>query len=131
MPIGRCLRRSPAASPPRRVAASPSSSGAGGSRMSAAGDGKAAWRRFRIFAIASGLIASVAFVVLGVAAELQLYGDGSIFSYAVAAQDAWAFHWHNISGRLFTYLFAYVVPQQIVALTGSARASIAAYGVLF
>ena len=99
--------------------------------MKAAVDEKAAWRRFRVFAIASGLTVSVVFVVLGVAAELQLYGDGSIFSYAVAAQDAWAFHWHNISGRLFTYLFAYVVPEQIVALTGSAWAGIAAYGVLF
>ena len=34
-----------------------------------------------------------------------MYADGSIFSYAVAVQDAWAFHWHNISGRLFVYLF--------------------------
>ena len=99
--------------------------------MSAASDDKAAWRRFRVFAIASGLTISVVFVVVGVATELQMFGDGSIFSYAVAAQDAWAFHWHNISGRLFTYLFAYVVPEQIVALTGSAPAGIAAYGVLF
>jgi len=89
------------------------------------------WLRFRAFAIASGIAASILFVVLGVAARLQMFGDGSIFSYAVAAQDAWAFHWHNISGRLFTYLYAYIVPEQIVALTGNARSGIAAYGALF
>lgn len=92
---------------------------------------KADWPRFRAFAVASGLAASVLFVVLGVATRLQMFGDGSIFSYAVATQDAWAFHWHNISGRLFTYVFAYIVPEQIVALTGNARAGIAAYGTLF
>lgn len=89
------------------------------------------WRHLRAFAVAAGLIASVLFVLLGVPTRLEMFGDGSIFSYAVAAQDAWAFHWHNISGRLFTYLYAYVVPQELVALTGSARAGIAAYGALF
>ena len=44
------------------------------------------------------------FVVVGLRYELQLYGDGAMFSYSVAAQDAWAFHWHNISGRLTVYL---------------------------
>ncbi len=89
------------------------------------------WQLFRAFAIAAGMAASVLFVLVGVATRLEIFGDGSIFSYAVAAQDAWAFHWHNISGRLFTYLFAYVVPEQIVGFTGNARAAIAAYGVLF
>jgi hypothetical protein len=89
------------------------------------------WLRFRAFAVASGLAVSVLFIVLGVATRLQMFGDGSIFSYAVAARDAWAFHWHNISGRLFTYLYAYVLPEQIVAVTGDARAGIAAYGMLF
>jgi hypothetical protein len=37
-----------------------------------------------------------------------MYADGSIFSYSVAVQDAWAFHWHNISGRLFVYFFSYL-----------------------
>lgn len=89
------------------------------------------WRRFRGFVVVAGLATSVLFVLLGTAAQLQMYGDGSIFSYAVAAQEAWAFHWHNISGRLFTYVYAYVVPEQIVALTGNARAGIVAYGLLF
>jgi len=89
------------------------------------------WQRFRVVVIAAGLAASILFVLAGVATRLQMYGDGSIFSYAVAAQDAWAFHWHNLSGRFFTYVYAYMVPEQIVALTGSARAGIAVYGVLF
>lgn len=99
--------------------------------MKEAFETEAASRRFRTFVIASGLIVSALFVVVGATTRLQMYGDGSIFSYAVAAQEAWAFHWHNISGRLFTYVFAYIVPEQIVALTGNARAGIAAYGFLF
>ena len=89
------------------------------------------WQRFRVVVIAAGLAASILFVLAGVATRLQMYGDGSIFSYAVAAQEAWAFHWHNLPGRFFTYVYAYMVSEQIVALTGSARAGIAAYGVLF
>jgi hypothetical protein len=89
------------------------------------------WQRLHAFAIAAGLSASILFIVAGVLTRLEMFGDGSIFSYAVAAQQAWAFHWHNISGRLFTYLYAYLVPEQIVALTGSARAGIAAYGAMF
>jgi hypothetical protein len=94
-------------------------------------EAKAEWGRFRAFAIASGLAVSVLFVAIGMPTRLQMFGDGSIFSYAVAAQDAWAFHWHNIPGRLFTYLYAYILPEQIVALTGNARAGIALYGALF
>ena len=60
-----------------------------------------------------------------------MFGDGSIFSYAVAAQSAWSFHWHNISGRLFTYVFAYVPAEAYVALTKSAGGGIFIYGLLF
>jgi hypothetical protein len=89
------------------------------------------WRPLRALTIAGGFASCAVFIVVGVLTRLEMFGDGSIFSYAVAAQDAWALHWHNISGRLFTYVYAYVVPQQIVAFTGSARAGIAAYGALF
>ncbi len=68
--------------------------------------------------------------VVGLAAGLAMYGDGSIFAYSVAARDAWAFHWHNISGRVFGYLALYLPADAVVALTGSARAGIAAYGTL-
>ena len=56
-------------------------------------------RTFRLLAIGSGLCWSVAFVVIALRHQLELYGDGAMFSYAVAVQDVWGFHWHNISGR--------------------------------
>jgi hypothetical protein len=98
--------------------------------MEVVGDG-IAWRRLRLLAVTAGVGSSVLFIVVGLSTELQMFGDGSIFSYAVAAQEAWAFHWHNISGRLFTYVCAYVPAEAVVALTGSAKAGIAVYGLLF
>jgi hypothetical protein len=71
------------------------------------------------------------FVLVGLHYELQMYADGSIFSYAVAVQDAWAFHWHNISGRLFVYLFAHVPAEGYVALSRNAHGGIVLYGFLF
>src|SRR5947209_6074886 len=84
----------------------------------------------RSYVIAVGLCASLLFIIVGLAFQLQMFGDGSIFSYSVAAQDAWAFHWHNISVRLFSYLYAYVPAQSYVALTNSASAGIFIYGLL-
>lgn len=46
-------------------------------------------------------------------------------------QDVWAFHWHNISGRLFVYLIAEAPAELYVALTGDARGGIDLYGLLF
>lgn len=99
--------------------------------MKAEPEQQSAWRHLRLFAVSSGLAVAILFVVLGTATRLEMYGDGSIFSYAVAAQEAWVFHWHNISGRLFTYVFTYILPEQIVAFTGNPRAGIVAYGLLF
>ncbi len=87
--------------------------------------------RLRGVAVAAGLIAALAFVIVGIGFRLQLYGDGSLFSYAVAAEDAWAFHWHNISGRAFIFLYAYQPAEALVHVTGSAQAGIALYGFLF
>ncbi|HEY4139826.1 MAG TPA: hypothetical protein VGM57_00335, partial [Pseudolabrys sp.] len=89
------------------------------------------WRRVSRLAVAAGIGAAVLFIAVGLTTRLQMFGDGSIFSYAVAAQDAWAFHWHNISGRVFVYLYAYVPAETVVALTGSATAGITIYGLLF
>ncbi len=89
-----------------------------------------AHRPLRAIVVAGALCASISFVVVGLASHLQMYGDGAIFSYAVAAQDAWTFHWHNISGRLFTYLFAYPLAEAVVAMRHSAKAGIAVYGIL-
>jgi hypothetical protein len=84
-----------------------------------------------LFVLAAGLSWAIVFVVVGLAYELQTYGDGAIFSYAVAAEDAWAFHWHNIAGRLFVYLVSSMPGEVYVAATGDARGGIAVYGFLF
>lgn len=78
-----------------------------------------------------GLAVASAMLVIGVVTRLQLYGDGSIFSYAIGVQDAWAFHWHNISGRVAVYLLCHLPSEFVVALTGSPDAGIASYGLLF
>lgn len=97
----------------------------------ATGDNTVSWQPVSRLAVIAGIVASILFIVVGLATWLQMFGDGSIFSYAVAAQDAWAFHWHNISGRLFVYLYAYVPAEAVVTLTGNARAGIVVYGLLF
>jgi len=87
-------------------------------------------RLLRHFVIAAGVGASLLFIAIGLSFRLQMFGDGSIFSYAVAAQRAWDFHWHNISGRLFSYLYAYVPAEFFVALTKNATGGIFVYGFL-
>jgi hypothetical protein len=84
-----------------------------------------------VIVITAGICWSILFVAVGLGYELQLYGDGSIFSYSVAAEDAWAFHWHNIPGRLFVYLFSYVPAETYVDITGDPRGGIVIYGLLF
>jgi len=85
----------------------------------------------RTLVVAAGLGCSILFVIVGLWYELQMYADGSAFSYAVAVEDAWAFHWHNISGRLFVYLFSHVPAETYVRLTGDAHGGIVIYGFLF
>jgi hypothetical protein len=85
----------------------------------------------RAISIIAGLGWAAAFILLGLHYHLQTFGDGSIFSYAVAVRDAWAFHFHNISGRLFVYLFSVLPAETYVALTGDARGGIFLYGLLF
>src|SRR3954463_3861002 len=85
---------------------------------------------WRIVVIAAGISVSILFLAVGLSAELQMFGDGSIFSYAVAAQEAWSFHWHNISGRLFSYVFSYVPAETYVSLTSDPKGGIFIYGLL-
>lgn len=87
--------------------------------------------RLRSLVIAAGIGWAGAFIVVGLGYRLQLYGDGAIFSYAVAVQDVWAFHWHNISGRLAVYVFSLGPAEAVVALTGSAAGGIFFYGLLW
>jgi hypothetical protein len=85
----------------------------------------------RTLIIAAGISCAILFVVIGLRYELQLYADGSMFSYSAAVEDAWAFHWHNISGRLFVYLVTEVPAEIYVGLTHDVRGGIALYGFLF
>jgi hypothetical protein len=87
-------------------------------------------QRLRGFIVAAGLAIALLFPIVGLATELQMFGDGSIFSYAVAAEQAWTFHWHNISGRLFSYVFAYIPAETWVGLTDDAKGGILIYGLL-
>jgi hypothetical protein len=81
--------------------------------------------------MAAGACWSVLFVIIGLRYELQVYADGSIFAYAVAVQDAWAFHWHNIIGRLFVYVFSYVPAEIYLELTRDASGAVVIHGFLF
>jgi hypothetical protein len=85
----------------------------------------------RVAIIAAATCSSLLFIVVGVRYGLQMYADGSMFSYSVAVEDAWKFHWHNISGRMFVFLFLYVPAQAYVHLTMDAHGGIALYGLLF
>jgi hypothetical protein len=88
-------------------------------------------RQLRTFVVIAGMTAAMLFVVIGLSYGLQEYADGSMFSYAIAAQDAWTFHWHNISGRLFVFLVIDEPAEFYVALTHDARGGIVLYGLLF
>jgi hypothetical protein len=90
-----------------------------------------AGQALRTLVIAAGVGASALFVIVGLRYGLEMYADGSIFSYSIAVDDAWKFHWHNISGRLFVYLFSLVPAETYVRLTGDAHGGIVVYGLLF
>jgi len=84
--------------------------------------------RLKRLVIVAAMLWAVAFIVIGLSFHVQMYGDGSVFSYAVAVEDAWAIHWHNISGRLAVYLACFVPAEAYVALTSDPRGGIALYG---
>src|SRR6476469_10625282 len=88
-------------------------------------------RSFRFLIIGTGLCWSIAFPVIALLYRLELYGDGAMFSYAVAVRDVWAFHWHNISGRMLVFLLTMLPAETLVRITNSPSAGIIAYGLLF
>jgi len=88
-------------------------------------------RLFRFLIVGTGLGWSVAFPVIALSYQLELYGDGAMFSYAVAVRDVWAFHWHNISGRTSVFLLTLLPAEALVRITNSPSAGIIAYGLLF
>jgi hypothetical protein len=85
----------------------------------------------RFLTVGAGLGWSIAFVVIALVYQLELYGDGAMFSYAVAVQDVWAFHWHNISGRTTVFLLTLWPAETLVGITGNPWVGILAYGFLF
>src|SRR5471032_1636423 len=85
----------------------------------------------RALVIGVGLCWSVAFVVIALCYRLELYGDGAMFSYAVAVQDVWAFHWHNISGRASVFVLSLLPAETMVGITGNPWVVIVTYGLLF
>jgi hypothetical protein len=97
----------------------------------AAGGARSEARLLRRLAVALGLGWSAVFVVIGVGFRLQLYGDGSIFSYSVAVRDGWGYHFRNIADRLFVYGFSHLPAETYVGLTGDARGGIFLYGLMF
>ena len=88
-------------------------------------------RLLRLLIVGTGLGWSVAFPVIALCYRLELYGDGAMFSYAVAVRDVWTFHWHNISGRMSVFLLTLLPAEALVRITGSPSAGIIAYGLLF
>src|SRR5215510_10062041 len=85
----------------------------------------------RSLVVAAGLAWSFAFVVLALVYELQIYADGSMFSYAVAVQDVWAFHWHNIAHRISVFFLTLWPAEAFARLTGHPYGGIVVYGFLF
>ena len=85
---------------------------------------------FQTLVIATGLSWSVIFLLLALHNELQLYADGAMFSYAVAVQDVWAFHWHNISARVSVFILTLLPAEIYVGLTGNPLNGIKVYGFL-
>lgn len=88
-------------------------------------------RLLRALAVSFGLAWSLVFIAVGLGAELEKFGDGAIFSYSIAVEDGWLFHWHNIAARLFVYLFSHLAAETYVHLTGDAHGGIVLYGFLF
>jgi hypothetical protein len=88
-------------------------------------------RLFRYLIVGAGLCWAFMFVPIALWYQLELYGDGAMFSYAVAVQDVWAFHWHNISGRSSVFLFSLFPAETMVGLTGRPWVGILTYGLLF
>ena len=58
------------------------------------------------------------------------YGDGAIFSWAVALGEGWDIHWRNIAPRASAYVLQLRPAELAGAWTQSPRVAIAAYGIL-
>lgn len=84
-----------------------------------------------VVARTTGILWAVAFAVVGVGAGLQLFADGSLFSYAIADRATWSFHFHNIPTRLTVHLLTHLPAEAYVGLVGDGAGGIRLYGLLF
>jgi hypothetical protein len=82
-------------------------------------------------AILAGLVVAVAIPVLTFLFRFNLFADGAIFSYSVAAADGWRFHWVNIANRIAVFLIAHLPAQAIGLSTGEPDLAIGIYTALF
>ena len=85
----------------------------------------------RAVVVGVGLCWSVAFIAVRAGLPASTLRDGAMFSYAVAVEDIWAFHWHNISGRLSVFLLGLLPAEAFVRVSGNPGAGIMVYGTLF
>jgi hypothetical protein len=85
----------------------------------------------RLLVVSAGIACSTLFIVVGLHWQLEMFGDGSLFSYSVAVADGWRMHWHNIACRLFVHLFCHLPAETYVKLTADPRGGIVIYGFLF
>jgi hypothetical protein len=85
----------------------------------------------RALVIGVGLCWSVAYVAIALTCQLAMYADGAMFSYAVAAQDVWAFHCTIARAACRSISSACLPAQLFVGLSGNPGAGIVVYGLLF
>ena len=79
----------------------------------------------------AALVVGLLFPVLGLGFRLNLFADGSLFSYGVAACDAWDFHFRQIPTRVSAFLLTALPGQALGCLAGSPGLGVAAYALLF
>jgi len=72
----------------------------------------------------------LAFPLLGVWAQLNLFADGALFSYGVAAGDGWAFHWRQIPVRAAAFAAAALPGELWGRFSGDPAAGVTLYAAL-
>lgn len=73
----------------------------------------------------------VMFPIIGMLGRFYLFGDGALFAYAVAADDGWAFHWRQISGRVAAFAYAALPGQVWGRISGDPSDGVTLYAALF
>ncbi|MFL1461258.1 hypothetical protein ACI6QG_03580 [Roseococcus sp. DSY-14] len=72
-----------------------------------------------------------AFPLAGLGAGLLLFGDGALFSYAVAAADSWDFHFRQIPARAAAWALTAGLGEAVTRLAGAPEAGVLAFHAAF